>query len=42
VQKVGQTFTSFGRGYPTDKHIQNKGLHICYMCMLCEKSEESI
>jgi len=23
-------------------HIQNKGLHICYMCTLCEKHEESI
>jgi len=27
---------------PTDKHIQNKGLHICSMCTLCEKHEESI
>jgi len=23
-------------------HIQNKGLHICSMCTLCEKHEESI
>ena len=22
---------------PTNQHIQNKGLHICFMCMLCEK-----
>jgi len=27
---------------PTDQHIQNKGLHICSMCTLCEKHEESI
>jgi len=27
---------------PTDQHIQNKGLHIYSMCMLCEKHEESI
>jgi len=27
---------------PTDLHIQNKGLHICSMCTLCEKHEESI
>jgi len=27
---------------PTDHHIQNKGLHICPMCTLCEKYEESI
>jgi len=27
---------------PTDQHIQNKGLHICIMCTLCEKHEESI
>jgi len=27
---------------PTDKNIQNKGLHICFMCTLCEKHEESI
>jgi len=22
---------------PIDQHIQHKGLHICSMCMLCEK-----
>jgi len=27
---------------PTDQHILNKGLHICSMCTLCEKHEESI
>ena len=27
---------------PTDQHIQNKGLHICFMCKLCEKHEEFI
>jgi len=27
---------------PSDQHIQRKGLHICSMCMLCEKYEESI
>jgi len=27
---------------PTDQHIQHKGLHICSMCTLCEKHEESI
>jgi len=27
---------------PTDQHIQHKGLHICFMCTLCEKQEESI
>ena len=27
---------------PTDQHIQNKGLHICSMCTLCEKHGESI
>jgi len=27
---------------PTDQHIQNEGLHICFMCTLCEKHEESI
>jgi len=27
---------------PTDQHIQNKGPHICSMCTLCEKHEESI
>ena len=27
---------------PTNLHIQNKGLHICSMCRLCEKHEESI
>ena len=27
---------------PTDMHIHNKGLHICSMCTLCEKHEESI
>jgi len=27
---------------PTDQHIHNKGLHICFMCPLCEKHEESI
>ena len=26
----------------TDQHIQNKGLHICSMCTLCEKHEEFI
>ena len=26
----------------TDQHIQNKGLHICSMCSLCEKQEEYI
>jgi len=31
----------YGR-LPTDHHIQNKGLHICPMCTLCEKYEESI
>jgi len=28
--------------FHTDQHIQNKGLHICFMCTLCEKHEESI
>jgi len=28
--------------FPTDHHIQNKGLHIFSMCTLCEKHEESI
>jgi len=27
---------------PTDRHIQNKGLHICSMCTLCEKHEKCI
>jgi len=27
---------------PTNQHNQNKGMHICSMCMLCEKHEESI
>jgi len=27
---------------PTDQHIQNKCLHICFMCTLCGKREESI
>ena len=27
---------------PIDQHIQNKCLHICSMCTLCEKHEESI
>ena len=27
---------------PTYQHIQNKGLHICFMCMLCQKQKESI
>jgi len=27
---------------PTHQHIKNKGLHICSMCVLCEKYEESI
>lgn len=27
---------------PTDQHIQHRGLHICSMCTLCEKQEESI
>jgi len=27
---------------PAYQHIQNKGLHICTMCTLCEKHEESI
>jgi len=27
---------------PTNQHIQNKGLHICSLCTLCEKHEESI
>ena len=27
---------------PTNQDIQNKGLHICFMCTLCEKHEESI
>jgi len=27
---------------PTDQHIQNKGIHICSVCTLCEKHEESI
>ena len=27
---------------PIDQHIQNKGLHICFMCTLCEKHDESI
>ena len=27
---------------PTDQHIQHKGLHICSMCTLSEKQEESI
>ena len=27
---------------PMDQHIQNKGLHICSMCTLCEKHEKSI
>jgi len=27
---------------PTYQHIQNKGLHICFMCTLCEKNEEFI
>jgi len=26
----------------TNQHIQNKGLHVCFMCTLCEKHEESI
>ena len=26
----------------TDQHIQNKGLHICSMCTLCEKHGEFI
>jgi len=32
----------FQRRLPTDQHIHNKGLHICSMCALCEKHEESI
>ena len=32
---------SHGR-LPTYQHIQNKSLHICSMCMLCEKHDESI
>jgi len=32
----------FHERLPTNQHIQNKGLHICSMCMLCEKHEESI
>jgi len=32
----------FRRRLPTDQHIQNKGLHTCSMCTLCEKHEESI
>jgi len=28
--------------FRTNQHIQNKGLHICSMCTLCEKYEESI
>jgi len=31
----------YGR-LPTDQHIQNKALHICYMCTLCEKYKEFI
>jgi len=27
---------------PTDQHIQHIGLHICSICTLCEKLEESI
>jgi len=26
----------------TDQHIQHVGLHICSMCTLCEKQQESI
>jgi len=26
----------------TDQHIQNKGLHICFMCTLYEKNEKSL
>jgi len=32
----------FHERLPTDHHIQNKGLHICSMCTLCEKYEVSI
>jgi len=28
--------------FPTNQHIQNKGLHIYSMCTLCEKNDESI
>jgi len=36
------TLESFSWETSTDQHIQNKGLHICSMCTLCEKHEESI
>ena len=36
------SFEVFHERLPTDQHIQNKGLHICSMCTLCEKHEESI
>jgi len=32
----------FHRRLPTDQHIQHRGLHLCYMCTLCEKQKESI
>jgi len=32
----------FNGQFPTNQHIQNKGLHIYSMCTLCEKHEESI
>jgi len=32
----------FHRRLPIDQHIQNKGLHFCSMCTLCEKHEEFI
>jgi len=32
----------FHEWLPIDQHIQNKGLHICSICTLCEKHAESI